>query len=603
MCFLLGTDRPPRRPREIAAPRHARRKTRSHARRLRSRNVGVADRSRPFHPRSSEPRVSDSTITSVSVDRGRRPVSVTHDQLVLLASSDDPRMPSSRHVLDHIDVVRFGRGAREARRHVDNGLRILTLQLPDRRVSNTHGSMRRVESGWLLDDPQSRNGVVVNGTLTRRTNLGDGALLQLGHTFLLLRSGPLEENAPLDVDETALRAPVPTLATFDGTLAERFAALSRMAQANVAVLLLGETGTGKEVVARALHAMSGRKGAFVGINCGAIPATLLEAELFGHRRGAFTGAVADRPGFVRSADGGTLLLDEIGELPLASQAALLRVIADRSVTPVGEDRAVPVDVRLCAATLRDLNALVEAGAFRRDLYSRLLGFKLRLPALRDRRADFGLLLRARLAEIAGGDRVTFTPSALFALFRYDWPLNIRELDSVLQRAVALSPDGVIDMLHLELQQSIAPPPRVDSHDALILPPNTGSQDALRPPLSPLAAAEAGTGELLAARARASSSQDALVPLPRVSANEAAGPEAAAGSGPRPSPTLVPVERLTPHGLPAVSPEDGALRDRLVELLTEHRGNVVLVARALGRRRMQVYRWARRFGLDLESFRR
>ncbi len=148
-------------------------------------------------------------------------------------------------------------------------------------------------------------------------------------------------------------------------------------------------------------------------------------------------------------------------------------------------------MRLCAATLRDLSALVEAGAFRRDLYSRLLGFKIRLPALRDRRADFGLLLRARLAEIAGGNRVTFTPSALLSLFRYDWPLNIRELDSVLQRAVALSPDGVIDIQHLELQQSLAPPRRVDSHDALIPPPNTGSQDALVPPLPPQQQGAAG----------------------------------------------------------------------------------------------------------------
>ena len=544
---------------------------------------------------------SDSTITSVSVDHGRRPVSVTHDQLILLASSDDPRMPSSRHVLDHIDVVRFGRGVREARRHIDNGLRVLSLQLPDRRVSNTHGSMRRLETGWLLEDPQSRNGVVVNGTLTRRISLGDGALIQLGHTFLLMRSGPLEEGAPLDVDETALRAPAPTLATFDGALAERFAALARVAQANVPILLLGETGTGKEVVARALHAMSARKGAFVGINCGAIPPTLLEAELFGHRRGAFTGAIADRPGFVRSADGGTLLLDEIGELPLASQAALLRVIADRSVTPVGEDRAIPVDVRLCAATLRDLSALVEAGAFRRDLFSRLLGFKLRLPALRDRRADFGLLLRARLAEIPSGDRVTFTPSALLSLFRYDWPLNIRELDTVLQRAVALSPDGVIDIQHLELQQSLAPPRRVDSHDALILPPNTGSQDALVPPLPPPQQGAAGGSP--APPARTSSSQDAIVPLPNIGPPGAGEPQAAAGSGPRRTPIMVPVVRPTPEGLAAVSPEDGALRDRLVELLTEHRGNVVLVARALGRRRMQVYRWARRFGLNLESFRR
>jgi transcriptional regulator with GAF, ATPase, and Fis domain len=518
---------------------------------------------------------SESTITSISLDRGRsRAASAMHDQLILLASSDDPKLPSSRHVLDEVDMVRFGRGPREIRRHLDGALRVLTIQLPDRRVSSNHGCMRRVATGWLVDDPQSRNGVVVNGTLTRRTTIGDGALLELGHTFFLLRTGPLEEDAPPDVDETALRAPTRTLATFDGALADRFTALARVAQSNVAILLLGETGTGKEVVARALHELSGRRGAFVGINCGALPATLVEAELFGHKRGAFTGAVADRPGLVRSADGGTLLLDEIGELPLPSQAALLRVIADRTVTPVGDDRPVSVDVRLCAATLRDLGALVDAGAFRRDLYARLFGFKVRLPALRDRRADFGLLLRARLTEISGGDKVTFTPGALRALFRYDWPLNIRELDSVLQRAVALTPDGEIDLLHLELQQSMSPPTRSSA------PPEVMAPAAAAWPALNGGAEAPETGRMPALGGVA----------------EAAGIAATAGA-------VAPADSRRPTTLPTLGAEDGVLRERLVELLIEHHGNVVLVARALGRRRMQIYRWAKRFGLDLESFRR
>ena len=494
----------------------------------------------------------ESTITSMSLGRARDLAPATvHDLLILLASSDDPRLPSSRHVLDEIDVVRFGRGPREVRRHVDGGQRVLALQVPDRRMSSSHGCLRRGPTGWQLDDPQSKNGVVVNGTLTRRTAIGDGSLIELGHTFFLFHSAPLEDGAPPDVDETALRAPVRTLATFDGALAERFAALARIATTSVGVLLLGETGTGKEVVARALHELSGRRGAFVGINCGALPPTLLESELFGHKKGAFTGAAADRPGLVRSAEGGTLFLDEIGELPLASQAAFLRVLQERTVTPVGDDRPVPVDVRLCAATLRDLEALVDAGAFRSDLYGRLIGFKLRLPALRDRRADFGLLLRARLAQIPGGDRMTFAPSALRALFRHDWPLNIRELDSVLLRAVALSPDGVIDLPHLELQASIPPPPRA---------PRTGPTA----PLTPVAAT----------------------------------PPLATPTVPPPPPPPAP-----PPPDAALSPEDAELRGRLVDLLTEHRGNVVIVARALGRRRMQIYRWAQRFGLDLESFRR
>jgi transcriptional regulator of acetoin/glycerol metabolism len=254
----------------------------------------------------------------------------------------------------------------------------------------------------------------------------------------------------------------------------------------------------------------------------------------------------------------------------------LRVIADRTVTPVGDDRAVPVDVRLCAATLRELSALVETGAFRRDLYARLLGFKLRLPALRDRKADFGLLLRARLAQITGGDRVTFTPAALRSLFRYDWPLNIRELDSVLQRAVALTPDGEIDLQHLELQQSMAPPSRPNAGSAHVVSPGG---DALVAPL--------GTG--VGMTGVAAGTVAAWTGAPN-------GP-AGAPAAPRSPTSTASVE------MPALSIDDAALRDRLVELLTEHRGNVVIVARTLGRRRMQIYRWARRFGLDLESFRR
>jgi DNA-binding NtrC family response regulator len=549
--------------------------------------------------RNSEPLVPDneSTITSISVHRGKTPSGQdVRDQLILLATSDDPRIPSSRHVLDDVDVVRFGRGPREVQRHVDGTLRVLTIRVPDRRVSTSHGSMRRVQGSWLLDDPTSRNGVVVNGTLTRRTMLGDGALIELGHTFFLLRIGPLEKDAPIDIDETALRAPTQALATFEGGLAERFAALARVAtQSNVAILLLGETGTGKEVVARALHELSGRRGAFVGVNCGALPTTLVEAELFGHKRGAYTGAITDRPGLVRSAEGGTLLLDEIGELPIASQAALLRVIADRTVTPVGDDRPVPVDVRLCAATLRDLSALVEAGGFRRDLYARLVGFKLRLPALRDRRADFGLLLRARLAEAPGGDRVTFTPGALRALFRYDWPLNIRELDSVVQRAVALTPDGVIDINHLELHSSMAPPVRGSSPNALEPPvrgssPDPGGTRSTAPPFGAVPEEPPAQPSDFAVPSSPPPSSALLSPEPPPAPLPAAAP------APAPAPAALPAP-------PAPLVEDGSLRERLVELLTEHRGNVKVVASALGRRRMQVYRWVQRFGLDLERFRR
>src|SRR5262249_3584887 len=160
-------------------------------------------------------------------------------------------------------------------------------------------------------------------------------------------------------------------------------ALARIARASVPVLIHGETGTGKEIVAQALHALSARRGAFTAVNCGALSPGLVEAELFGHRRGAFTGAVAERAGFVPAADRGTLFLGEIADLPSCSQAVLLRVLQESEVVPLGLDHPIKVDVRLCAATLSGLDALVDQGKFRPDLYARLLGFTIELPPLRE----------------------------------------------------------------------------------------------------------------------------------------------------------------------------------------------------------------------------
>src|SRR5262249_29775805 len=234
-------------------------------------------------------------------------------------------------------------------------------------------------------------------------------------TFFVFRNTPVEREAASDITDADLRVGAPALMTFDGALAERYATLERVAPTEVSVLLQGETGTGKELVARALHQMSGRSGAFVAVNCGALPPNLIEAELFGHRRGAFTGATGERLGLVRAADAGTLFLDEVGELPASSQAAFLRVLQEREVVPVGVDHPVKVDVRLCSATLRDLDALVASGQFRRDLYARLFGLTIVLPPLRQRRVDLGLLTRRLLARIRGGSEVRLSPAALRAL--------------------------------------------------------------------------------------------------------------------------------------------------------------------------------------------
>ena len=218
-----------------------------------------------------------------------------------------------------------------------------------------------------------------------------------------------------------------------------------VAQSDVPVLVVGETGTGKEVMARYIHDHSRRRdGPFVAFNCAAVPETLMESELFGHVRGAFTGASADRQGLFEAADGGTLFLDEIGEMPLSMQAKLLRVIEDQEVRRVGSTRPVRVNVRLVSATHRDLAAMVEKGAFRRDLLFRLNTIEVRLPALRERRQDIVLLAHHFLGRICRreGKRIPgFTREAIAILEGHTWPGNIRELMNEVSRAVVLTPEG------------------------------------------------------------------------------------------------------------------------------------------------------------------
>lgn len=208
------------------------------------------------------------------------------------------------------------------------------------------------------------------------------------------------------------------------------------------VTIFGETGTGKEVVARHLHPASRRKGPFVALNAAAIPRELFESELFGHKRGAFTGATADRQGVFREADGGTLFIDELGELPMELQAKLLRALETRRVRPVGESKEFPVDVRIVAATNRDIWADVQAGTFREDLFFRLQVFPIVLAPLRERRDDIVRLAEHLLPRI--GANAKLDDSAVEALVAYDWPGNVRELMNVLRRAALFSAGDVLD---------------------------------------------------------------------------------------------------------------------------------------------------------------
>ncbi|ABC81173.1 sigma-54 interaction domain-containing protein [Anaeromyxobacter dehalogenans] len=221
----------------------------------------------------------------------------------------------------------------------------------------------------------------------------------------------------------------------------------RIARSDATVLLTGETGTGKEVFARAIHASSPRAGRpLVPVNCGAIPEALLESELFGHVRGAFTGAMTARRGRVAAAEGGTLFLDEIGELPLALQVKLLRVLQERTYEPVGSTEAVPADFRLVAATNRDLSAEVAAGRFRRDLYYRLLVCPLEIPPLRARKGDALRLFQHFWA--ARGERRPLEPAVAEALAAYDWPGNVRELENLVERLSVCAEGAVIRVADL-----------------------------------------------------------------------------------------------------------------------------------------------------------
>jgi two-component system response regulator PilR (NtrC family) len=237
--------------------------------------------------------------------------------------------------------------------------------------------------------------------------------------------------------------------------------ISRVARSQAPVHITGESGTGKELVARLIHDTGARHDApFVPVNCGAIPSELMESELFGHKRGSFTGAVADKRGLIQAAEGGTLFLDEVADLPLHMQVKLLRVIQEKAVRPVGEQREVPVDVRVLSATHKTLAELVAQGRFREDLYYRIDVIDIRVPALREHADDIPLLVDAMLQRLclrSGAPMPRITSEAHNALLQYAFPGNVRELENILERAMALSASGIIDIADLQLRLVSATP--------------------------------------------------------------------------------------------------------------------------------------------------
>jgi transcriptional regulator with AAA-type ATPase domain len=450
--------------------------------------------------------------------------------LFVALECDRPTAGGARFSLRGVDEVVIGRGSlRAGSRQTDGGVRRLFVRVPGRSMSSAHARLRNVGNEWVLEDAKSTNGSFVNGDRVERGIVRDGDVIELGHTLFVLRTAlPTPVGTPLELDSAEFE-PRFGFATLIPEERSRFEDLDRIASSGLPILLRGETGTGKEVLARTIHELSRREGKYIALNCGAIPPLLVESHLFGHVRGAFSGAMRDELGAIRAADGGTLLLDEIGDLPVTAQPALLRFLQEREVTPVGSYQAQRVDVRIISATHQPLERMVEKRTFRSDLLARLNGLTYRLRPLRDRREDLGVIIASLMGKHgASSVDLTIAPAAGRRLLTADWPWNVRQLEQVLVRTLALS------------RGTISTKDVVDAID---------SQERHHP----------ATSEEREA----------------VCSSQAAGP---------------------------LSEADLSLRKELLGQLERHNGNIAAVAKTMGKARMQIHRWMRRFDIEPNSFR-
>jgi DNA-binding NtrC family response regulator len=328
---------------------------------------------------------------------------------------------------------------------------ICNLVLSDTTVSGTHFEIQAHADGFIVRDLESTNGTFCGDVKVREAWLAHGQMLRIGQTALRFES--LDRTVDLAV---SVRDSFYELLGQSLRMREIFALLERVAPTDLTVLVRGETGTGKELVARALHRASPRASQpMVVQDCSAIPKDLIESTLFGHEKGSFTGAVDRKTGCFEQAEGGTIFLDEVGELDLQLQPKLLRVLENRVIKRVGGTREIPVDVRVVAATNRDLRKMAGTGAFREDLYYRLGVIAVELPALRERPDDIPALVHSFLAQVSArrfpGEprRFEVTPEAMARMLAYHWPGNVRELRNTVERAASLSEGtllGVADLL-------------------------------------------------------------------------------------------------------------------------------------------------------------
>jgi transcriptional regulator with GAF, ATPase, and Fis domain len=360
--------------------------------------------------------------TRVSVDGPAKTVHLTQCKLVVVKGGSGGAQRGREYVISG-DVIRIGK--------VEGN----DVVLPDETVSRVHCEILRDQKGHLLRDLNSTNGTFLDGAEIREAYIRAGSVITVG--TVQLKFQPYEERIEILPSE---RDSLGELVGGSLRMREIFGLVERIAPTEATVLIEGETGTGKDLVARTMHSLSRRKGGpFIVVDCGAVAGTLIESELFGHEKGAFTGASATRQGAFELANGGSLFLDELGELSLELQPKLLRVLEQREIRRVGGNRTIKIDIRVMAATKRDLQREVQQGKFREDLFFRLAVVPIRMPSLRERKEDLPLLVRSFLTRIDGGQPRELDESAMSALVAHDWPGNVRELRNVLERGVYLAP--------------------------------------------------------------------------------------------------------------------------------------------------------------------
>jgi len=349
-----------------------------------------------------------------------------------------------------------GKSVEIAKPRVTGGRSIISdLVVQDKAVSGTHFEVSARDDGYRLRDLNSRNGIFVGELRIREVFLRPGTVFRIGHTNIQFQT--LEDVVEIELSK---KDRFDAMLGASPAMREIFAHLEKVAPSDLTCLITGETGTGKEMVARALHNASGRKSKpFVVLDCGSIPRELIESTLFGHEKGSFTGAVGQHIGSFEQAQGGTIFLDEIGELPLNLQVKILRALQEKVVVRVGENRPESVDIRVLTATNRTLDDEIKHGRFREDLYYRLNVVNIHLPPLRDRGEDINVIakyLLNRYAQEFGGMVKGYSPNATIAIRKFPWPGNIRQLENHIKKACVLADKALLGPEDLGLTADVLP---------------------------------------------------------------------------------------------------------------------------------------------------